>query len=844
MRCSHFSIRRVAVLLVAAVALLVTPFAHAQSALPPIMADVFPMGGKAGSTIEVKVIGQNLDKAEGLHFSFGGAKVEVLDSGAVKPDPKKPVPNLVLQRFKVTLPADAPLGTHDVRIVTKGGVSNSRAFVIGDLDEVNEQEPNDDVDKAQPITLNGVVNGVISAGTDVDYFAFSGKKGQRVICNVRASSIDSKLHAAVEMYDRKGAYFGLARNYADNDALLDVTLPADGEYLVRVFAFTYSQGGIDHFYRLSVSTAPWIDAVFPPVVQPGKETEVTVYGRNLPGGVLDPASVVDGRALEKVTMKVKAPDDPMARQRLSFLGPVSPMASALDGFSLTVKNDTGRSNPYLLTFARSPVVLDNGANDTQETAQKVAVPCEIAGRIEKRGDVDWYTFAAKKGDVIAIEAQGERLGSPIDLYFQLLSEKGAVVTEQDDTPETMAPHFSARSDDPPRYRFVVPADATYYLKITSRANFTDAGPRHLYTVRIGADEPDFRVIAMPASTQFPDSGVVGQHGGYAFNVLVWRMGGFVGDITLSGEKLPPGLSVRPQIIGPGQKLAVVVVNASPEAAAYTGPINLIGTASVNNQKRVREVRGATIVWPVPAPNILTVSRLDRELVIAVRDKAPYSLTAGTEKIVITQGDKISVPIKLQAHWPDFKSNVILTAAALPPGTNLNPLTLTPGKDGATATLDNKGGAVLPPGTYTIVLRGQTQVPNPKAPPPAMVKGAPINHIQACTPITLVVIPKQLGKLTVTPAQAKAQTGKPLELTVKLARQYDLPLPLKVEAIVDKVKGISAKEVTIAADQEEAKLTLDIDTPPNPQVAITIRATAMFEGTPIVHETKLTVAVGK
>src|SRR5437899_6252017 len=156
----------------------------------------------------------------------------------------------------------------------------------------------------------------------------------------------------------------------------------------------------------------------------------------------------------------------------------------------------------------------------------------------------------------------------------------------------MAPHFSVRTDDPPRYRFTPPADATYYLKITSRASFTDAGPRHLYTVRIGADEPDFQVIAMPGSTQIPDSAVVGQHGGYAFNVFVWRLGGFNSDVTLTGEGLPPGLSVRPQRVGSAQKQAVVLGNAAPAAAPYTRAIQLIAPARANNRKRVPECRGA------------------------------------------------------------------------------------------------------------------------------------------------------------------------------------------------------------------------------------------------------------
>jgi len=259
------------------------------------------------------------------------------------------------------------------------------------------------------------------------------------------------------------------------------------------------------------------------------------------------------------------------------------------------------------------------------------------------------------------------------------------------------------------------------------------------------------------------------------------------------------------------------------------------------------VRAATIVWPVPQANILTVSRLDRELVVAIRDKAPYSLATGVDKVIVTQGEKINIPLKMTVHWPDFKSNVQLSAAALPPGLNLAPMTLNPAKDSATAVLDSKGGAALPPGQYTIVLRGQTQPINPKVPvqPP---KGGPPNHVQVTPPIPLVVIPKQLGKLTVTPASAKVQPGKEVELTVKLARQSALPLPLKVELILpESVKGLSAGTATIAADQEEAKLVIAAapDASLDAAVPVTIRATAMFDDkVPIVHEAKVNVAVVK
>ena len=63
------------------------------------------------------------------------------------------------------------------------------------------------------------------------------------------------------------------------------------------------------FYRLNISTGPYIDAIFPPMVEPGKTGQITLFGRNLPGGKPDPAAVIDGHVLEKLTVTVNAPGD-------------------------------------------------------------------------------------------------------------------------------------------------------------------------------------------------------------------------------------------------------------------------------------------------------------------------------------------------------------------------------------------------------------------------------------------------------------------------------------------------------------------------------------------------------
>ena len=106
----------------------------------------------------------------------------------------------------------------------------------------------------------------------------------------------------------------------------------------------------------------------------------------------------------------------------------------------------------------------------------------------------------------------------------------------------------------------------------------------------------------------------------------------------------------------------------------------------------------------------------------------------------------------------------------------------------------------------------------------------------------------LAKVTATPQNVKVQPGKDVEVVVRVARQFDLPASFKVEAIFPpNVKGLSAKEVSIKADQDEAKLIFSA----SPQAtvganqSVTVRFTAMFNDTiPIVHEAKLTLTVAK
>src|SRR5262249_36462222 len=152
--------------------------------------------------------------------------------------------------------------------------------------------------------------------------------------------------------------------------------------------------------------------------------------------------------------------------------------------------------------------------------------------------------------------------------------------ELDDNTEPPNLKFFARSDDPPPYRFVVPADGKYQLLVGSRLSDTLADPRHGYQVRITPEQPDFRLVVMPADFYRPDGPCVHQGGNEYFSVFAWRRDGFAGDIALSVDGLPKGVTCAPQGFVGTMKHTTLVLSAAADAPVALGEIKIKGTATI------------------------------------------------------------------------------------------------------------------------------------------------------------------------------------------------------------------------------------------------------------------------
>src|SRR5215510_7356633 len=106
-------------------------------------------------------------------------------------------------------PSKTETETIPVTVTTaKGQPLNRVRIALGAYPEIIEREPNDDLSRAQPVTLPVTINGRIgkeNGDKDQDVFGFKARKGQRIVFSVMAQRLGSLLDSVIEVLDAKGA---------------------------------------------------------------------------------------------------------------------------------------------------------------------------------------------------------------------------------------------------------------------------------------------------------------------------------------------------------------------------------------------------------------------------------------------------------------------------------------------------------------------------------------------------------------------------------------------------------------------------------------------------------------
>ena len=149
-------------------------FAQSVGLPAPRLLTTIPMGAKVGSQVEVTISGEHIDDADELTFSDRRITAARKMNAAGQPEPNK---------YVVTIAADCPVGIHEARVMTRLGISSSRAFSVGTLDEAVQTKANTTLATAMELKINSICNATMTQRA-VDHYVFEAKKEQRVIVDV------------------------------------------------------------------------------------------------------------------------------------------------------------------------------------------------------------------------------------------------------------------------------------------------------------------------------------------------------------------------------------------------------------------------------------------------------------------------------------------------------------------------------------------------------------------------------------------------------------------------------------------------------------------------------------
>ena len=840
---------------------------------------IYPAAVQPGAETDLVVTTNNQGDIQGIVSGLPGldlvsvTKVEVAPPtpprGTTPPPRTAPRPtamttpaNQTQWTVKVRVPRDAQTGLYDLRMTGNLGISNPRFLMVrsgsindkGKPSELVETEPNSDVAEAQSLGRGQGMTGTIQTPTDVDYFRIEGTRGQKLTLVLRTSSIDSRLapmlelfESGLELFKSGGRRVALGRALFENDTILVYIPEKDGPLFVRLTSQAYVLGGPDAFYHLTHATEPVVQGVFPGAIEAGKTEKVTVFGWNLPDA--KPASEIDP-GMEKAEVELKAPES------ATGLVPRTvrlPRMAFVEAFEESITGPNGTSLPFLVAIAHDTIVRDNGTNNDWANAQRITAPCEIAGWFEKKGDRDWYRFAAKRGDRIALETTGDKLGFDLDLQLAVFrfptpgKKPDAPLLDLDDNAEILHPQiFFSRTEDPTTTLFTATEDRDYLIRVTHRESELLAGPKCVYRLRVGPQRPGFSVVAIPANQAQPDGLNFRPGASNALMVFASRRGGFSGPIRIEPSALPPGITSEGVTLVPGQRQGLILLGASPRAGESVGMLRLRATATLGETLSQQEVPTASLLWPHPNPNnnqiMPLLVRLDQGTWVANRDLPSLGATVGAiaeDAHIIGPGGTIDLNLKINRteRFPDAAE---ITIVGIPNQNSFTlkgvlanrPLAVPAGENSVPVTIEARNN--IPPGVYNLSLRVHTIEKDDK------VRRSVIDFTES---IPVTYVPNRIFDVTAAPVgRWRPGTETTLAITVNRLSQYDGPVRVEV-SFAEEGQG-TVEPVEIPADQTRISIPVKLseDLVPNRPVRLTIRSTAKIGSVEKTAESRTTAQI--
>jgi hypothetical protein len=632
---------------VASVSLTLPALAQQQVCLPaPRLLTIMPMGGQAGTSVEVAITADNAEEVKELLFSTPKITAKPVVDATGQPSEKK---------FLVSIAADAPAGVYDARVISRLGVSSARAFSVSALPELTRSKPNTSLETALVLITNSICNATISARA-VDFYSFQGVKGQRVAVECAAVGIDSRLTPVVIIADAQGRDLLVNRT----GGVLAFTPPADGPYIIKVNDLTF-QGSERHFYRLALQDAPGDG----PAPQQPRTASVSSMSWP-PHGLAAKASATEAEPnnLPAQAQAITLPCD---------IGGSFFPAADVDTYEFAAK----KGEVWWAEVASERLGVDTD-------------PFVLVQKVAKAGDKETLTDVAELYDIpspmkvstngYAYDGPPYNAGSPdVNGKFEV-KEDGTYRLQVRDL-------FGGTRNEPANiYRLIVRKAAP---------DFSLAAWAVHMVLRNGDRAALSKPIALRAG------------GAMAFEVVVQRRDGFDGEIELVAEGLPPGVTAGGLKIAKGQSVGHLVLSAKEDAKRAFSLAKIIGRATVNGAAVTRPCPVASMTWPVrDAKGEIPAPRLTADVPVSVSDseQAPMSIVAAESKVWEAKtGETLRIPLKVT--WrADFTGASIKFKPIGAQFAALKEIDI-PMKAAAHEAVLDLAALKLPPGDYTLALHG-------------------------------------------------------------------------------------------------------------------------------------------
>ena len=567
----------------------------------PRLLTTMPMGGRVGTDVEIKISGEHLDGAGDLLFSDPRLTAKPKLDSAGKP---------VADTYIVHIPKDCPEGLYEARLMTRLGVSSSRIFSVGHLNEISQTKPNKSLATALELPLNSVCNGVISDRA-VDHYKFTAKKGQRVVVDCASRGIDSKLNATVIIADAAGRDLLVERR----GGVLDFNVPKDGPYVIKIHELTF-KGGPAYYYRLGLWEQP---AGTPIARQPG------------------------------------------TRQVNSFSWPPTGLAAKSNSAEAEPNSDVAHAQKITLPCDISGSFYPAADVDFFEFEAKkgeewwVEVASERFGRPTDPAILVQHVSKGQNGapDKLTDVVELTDVPSPVKVSSNGYAYDG--------------PPYNAGTSDI-MGKLVIQQDGLHRLQMTDLFGGTRSDAANTYRLIIRKAAPDFAVVAWGLHMELRNgdrnalSKPIALRGGatMALEVIAFRRDGFNDEIEISMEGLPPGVTAQGLKIPAGQSRGMMLVTAKPDAPRGYANARFIGKAKINGHDVTHPCHLASVAWPIPdswgeipAPRLLA----DVPVSVSGIDQAPITIAAKTPVIEAKAGEKLKIPLVLKRR-SDFSGDKI------------------------------------------------------------------------------------------------------------------------------------------------------------------------------------------